>query len=282
MLTSIGFDFERGRLDRSTHPFTLQAGVDDVRLTIRIREDDLSAAVMASLHEGGHGLYDQGFLDADRDCLLGEGPSMGLHESQSRLWENHVGRSPEFWEHWFPAIGQMFPGAIDGLSAADFHRAVNVVRPGVNRVGADEMSYHLHILLRYELELALLSGDLAVADLPEVWSERSAELIGVKPASDREGVLQDVHWSLGMFGYFPTYTLGSLYAAQFVEAYGKDHPLPDEIRRGDFTNLLAWLRKNVHQIGNRHSAEKVVTLATGKGLDSAAFFRHVEGKFAPD
>jgi carboxypeptidase Taq len=280
MLKAIGFDFDRGRLDGSTHPFTLQAGVDDVRLTIRLREDDLSAAVMATLHEGGHGLYDQGFLATDRDSLLGEGPSMGLHESQSRLWENHVGRSLAFWQHWFPAIQALFPEATAGLNAEAFHRTVNVVRPGANRVGADEMSYHLHILLRYELELALISGALPPRDLPAAWNERSADLIGVRPASDREGILQDVHWSLGMFGYFPTYTLGSLYAAQFAEAYERDHLLEEEIRRGEFTGLLAWLRRNVHQVGHRHSAEKIVTRVTGKGLDAAAFFRHVVAKSA--
>ncbi len=205
---------------------------------------------------------------------------MGLHESQSRLWENHVGRSEEFWVHWFPEIARQFPEAAFGLDAAALYRAVNVVRPGVNRVGADEMSYHLHILLRYELELALLSGSLSVADLPAAWNQRSVELIGVRPGTDREGVLQDVHWSLGMFGYFPTYTLGSLYAAQLAEAYSREQPLADEIRRGDFAGLLGWLRRKVHQLGNRHSAEKIVTLATGKGLDAEAFFRHVERKFA--
>jgi carboxypeptidase Taq len=280
ILASIGFDFERGRLDRSTHPFTLQAGTHDVRLTIRLREDDLTGAVMASLHEGGHGLYDQGYTDGDRDSLLGEGASMGLHESQSRLWENHIGRSSGFWEHWWPVIRELFPDATAGLDAAGFHRAVNIVRPGATRVGADEMSYHLHILLRYELELALIGGDLKIAGLPAAWNERSLALIGVKPANAREGVLQDVHWSQGMFGYFPTYTLGSLYAAQLAEAYEREQPLQEEIRRGEFAGLLAWLRRHVHQLGHRHSAEKIVTLATGKGLDAGAFFRHVERKFA--
>ncbi len=280
MLSVIGFEFNRGRLDRSTHPFTLQAGWDDVRLTIRIREDDLTAGVMASLHEGGHGLYDQGYLETDRDSLLGEGSSMGLHESQSRLWENHVGRSLAFWEHWLPAIRELFPEASNGLDAAAFHRAVNIVRPGTSRVGADEMSYHLHILLRYELELALIGGQIPLADLPAAWNERSAALIGVSPANAREGVLQDVHWSLGMFGYFPTYTLGSLYAAQLAEAYERSHPLEEEIGRGDFSGLLAWLRRHVHELGHRHSAEKIVKLATGKGLDAEAFFRHLERKFA--
>lgn len=276
MLGTIGFELERGRLDRSTHPFTLLAGVDDVRLTIRIEEDDLSAAVLATLHEGGHGLYDQGFLPADRDSLLGEAPSMGLHESQSRLWENHVGRSRAFWRHWLPAIRALFPDAAEGLDGDAFHRAVNAVRPGVNRVGADEMSYHLHILLRYELELALLAGGLAVRDLPAAWNDRSAALIGVRPASEREGVLQDVHWSLGMFGYFPTYTLGSLYAAQLAETYERERPLQDEIASGEFRGLLSWLRSNVHEPGHRFPAEEIVARATGRGLDPAAFFRHLE------
>jgi carboxypeptidase Taq len=213
LLATMGFAFERGRLDRSTHPFSLLAGVNDVRLTIRVDESDLSAAVLATLHEGGHGLYDQGFNPNDRDTLLAEAPSMGLQESQSRLWENHVGRSRAFWDYVFPSLQRLFSDTVSGLDAEPFYRSVNLVRPGVNRVAADEISYHLHIVLRYELEVALISGSLGVRDLPEIWNERSASLIGATPTSDREGVLQDVHWSLGMFGYFPTYTLGSLYAA---------------------------------------------------------------------
>ena len=280
LLATIGFQFERGRLDRSTHPFTLYAGANDVRLTIRVDENDLPSAVLATLHEGGHGLYDQGFDPADRDTLLGEAPSMALHECQSRLWENHVGRSLAFWRYAFPLLREFFPDAVKGLDGETVYRAVNVVRPGVNRVGADEMSYHLHIILRYELELALLSGALPVRDLPAAWHERSAALIGASPSCDREGVLQDVHWSLGSFGYFPTYTLGSLYAAQLAEAYGRGHPLEEEIERGDFGSLLAWLRTHVHRIGSRSRAEEIVMNATGTGLNSDAFFRHLERQIA--
>ena len=182
-------------------------------------------AVLAALHEGGHGLYDQGFAPIDRDTLLAEAPSMGLQESQARLWENHVGRSRAFWDYVFPSLQRLFPDAVRGLDAESFYRSVNVVRPGPIRVAADEISYHLHIVLRYELEVALISGSLGVRDLPAAWNERSASLIGARPTSDREGVLQDVHWSLGMFGYFPTYTLGSLYAAQLAETYAREHPL---------------------------------------------------------
>jgi carboxypeptidase Taq len=276
LLTAIGFQFERGRLDRSTHPFTLYAGVNDVRLTIRVDESDLSSAVLATLHEGGHGLYDQGFNPADRDSLLGEAPSMALHECQSRLWENHVGRSPAFWRYAFPLLRAAFPDAVKGLDGEAICRAVNVVKPGVNRVSADEMSYHLHIILRYELELALLSGALAVRDLPHAWRERSTALIGATPNSDRDGVLQDVHWALGSFGYFPTYTLGSLYAAQMAEAYARESPLEAEIERGDFAGLLGWLRAHVHRLGSRLRAEDIVRNATGTGLNSDAFFRHLE------
>ena len=278
LLASIGFEFERGRLDRSTHPFTLFAGQNDVRLTIRVDENDLSAAVLAALHEGGHGLYDQGFDPGDRDSLLGEAPSMGLHECQSRLWENHIGRSSAFWRYAFPILRKLFPDAVEGLDGETIHRTVNVVRPGVNRVAADEMSYHLHIVLRYELEVALLSGAIQTRDLPGIWNERSAALIGARPASDREGVLQDVHWSLGMFGYFPTYTLGSLYAAQLVETYAREHRLWEEVERGEFGGLLNWLRTHVHRVGHRFSAEEIVTGATGLGLDTSAFFRYLQAK----
>jgi carboxypeptidase Taq len=278
LLATMGFAFERGRLDRSTHPFSLLAGVNDVRLTIRVDESDLSAAVLATLHEGGHGLYDQGFNPNDRDTLLAEAPSMGLQESQSRLWENHVGRSRAFWDYVFPSLQRLFSDTVSGLDAEPFYRSVNLVRPGVNRVAADEISYHLHIVLRYELEVALISGSLGVRDLPEIWNERSASLIGATPTSDREGVLQDVHWSLGMFGYFPTYTLGSLYAAQLAEIYAREHPLEDEIRRGEFGGLLAWLRTNIHRLGQYSSAEEIMAKATGKGLDTRAFFRHLEAK----
>ena len=278
LLATMGFAFGRGRLDRSTHPFSLLAGANDVRLTIRVDESDLSTAVLAALHEGGHGLYDQGFDPNDRDTLLAEAPSMGLQESQSRLWENHVGRSRAFWDYVFPSLQRLFPDAVRGLDAETFYRSVNLVRPGLIRVAADEISYHLHIVLRYELEVALISGSLGVRDLSEAWNERSASLIGATPTSDREGVLQDVHWSLGMFGYFPTYTLGSLYAAQLAEAYAREHPLEDEIRRGEFGGLLAWLRTDIHRVGQRFSAEEIMDKATGKGLDTGAFFRHLEAK----
>ncbi len=279
LLGSIGFEFERGRLDRSTHPFTLYVGANDVRLTIRVDENDLSSALLALLHEGGHGLYDQGYDPGDQGTLLGEAPGMGIHECQARLWENHVGRSPAFWRFLFPRLRELFPDAVKNLDADTMCSAVNVVRPGVNRVSADEMSYHLHIMLRYELEVALIFGELAVRDLPAEWAERSGALIGAVPSSDLDGVLQDVHWALGSFGFFPTYTLGSIYAAQLVEAYGRDRPLQDEIARGEFGGLRGWLSTHVYRLGHRVEAEDIIAKATGSGLDSGAFFRHLEAKF---
>ncbi len=278
ILKAIGFDFERGRMDRSTHPFTAQMGVHDVRLTNRVCEDDLTVAVLTILHEGGHGLYDQGFMPTDRDSFLGEAPSMGLHESQSRLWENHVGRSRAFWERWFPTIEAEFPDAVQGLTANDFYRAVNCVQKSPIRVNADEVSYHLHILLRYEIELALVAGDLSVADLPAAWNERMRQLMGLEIATDRDGALQDSHWAAGMFGYFPSYTIGSLYAAQLADAYQSQHGLTGELNGGEFEHLLAWLRTHVHQIGHRAGAEDIIRKATGSGIHADAFFRHIERK----
>jgi carboxypeptidase Taq len=205
---------------------------------------------------------------------------MAIHESQSRLWENHVGRSSAFWEHWFPQLATIFPEAMTGLDPESLVRTVNIVCPGTNRVAADEVSYHLHILLRYELELALISGDLAVADLPDLWNQRCEELLGVAPASDLEGVLQDVHWSLGMFGYFPTYTLGTLYAAQLAETYGQQNSLEAEIRQGRHQGLLKWLKTNIHSVGYRENAEEIITSVTGRGLDTSALIRHLERRYS--
>jgi carboxypeptidase Taq len=276
MLEAIGFDFERGRLDPTIHPFTMMIGCNDVRVTSRVNEDDLAVNLLSTMHEGGHALYDQGFLATDRDSYLADGPSMGLHEAQARLWENHVGRSRPFIEFLFPRMRELFPAALRDIDAQTFWHALNQVRPGTSRTGADEMSYHLHIILRTELEGAFLSGQLAVSDLVQAWNERSRALFGVQPATARDGVLQDVHWAVGMFGYFPTYMIGSLYAAQLTESYAQKHNFRAELREGRLNGLLGWLNKTVYETGNRLAAEQVVTRATGRGLDTSAFFRHIE------
>jgi carboxypeptidase Taq len=279
ILSSMGFDTERGRLDRSTHPFSVHAGPADVRLTIRIDESDPTSAILAAIHEGGHGLYDLGVDPADRDRLVGAPVNMSMHECQARLWENHVGRSLAFWRFALPRMRDLFPEAMKGIDAETLYRDVNQVKAGSIRVDADELSYHLHIILRYELEMALVSGALQARDLPAAWAERSLALFGTAPSNDREGVLQDIHWAGGEFGYFPTYTLGSLYAAQLAEAYARDHRFEDEIARGAFGSFLGWLRQHAHGPGQRFTAEEIIRKATGAGLDSGAFFRHLERKF---
>jgi carboxypeptidase Taq len=279
VLEFVGFDFTRGHLDRATHPGTTALGFDDVRLALRPNHEDLLEAVLTTLHEGGHGLYDQGLAPQDRATLLAQAPSMGMHEAQARLWENHVGRSRAFWQFLFPKLRDALGTSMQGLNAERFFQAANRVSPSQIRATADELSYHLHILLRYELEVAMISGNLKVEDLAAAWNERSVALVGVKPTSDLTGVLQDGHWASGMFGYFPTYTLGSLYAAQFVEAYSKTAELDEEIGRGEFTPLLTWLRDNIYISGDRVPTEDLVIRVTGKGLDVDAYFRHVAAKF---
>jgi carboxypeptidase Taq len=232
--------------------------------------------MLSTMHEGGHALYDQGFLEKDADSLLGDGPGMGIHEGQSRLWENHVGRARQFSEFLWPTLKDRFGASLDGVTAETFWRALNRVEADLIRTEADELSYHLHIILRTELEAALIAGDLSVKDLEAAWNDKMKALLGVVPPNAKTGVLQDIHWASGLFGYFPTYTIGSLYAAQLAEAYAKTAPFTDEIRTGKLNGLLGWLRTNVHQIGSRLPAEDIIRNATGTGLDTAAYFRHVE------
>ena len=280
LLVDMGFDFQRGRIDLSTHPFTLMAGVSDVRVTIRIDAQNPLPAFFATLHEGGHGLYDQGFGKELHGTLLAEAPGMGIHESQSRLWENHVGRRLSFWTRYLPQVQKHFPGTFNGWQPEQMLQSINVVRRGFKRVEADEVTYNLHILLRYQLELALLSGDLAIADLPGAWNELSERLLGIRPKTAREGCLQDVHWALGMFGYFPTYLIGNLYAAQFMESFTARHDLNAALERGELQTLTAWLRENVHAHGCRLSAEEILTRATGRELDAEPFFRAISERFS--
>jgi carboxypeptidase Taq len=274
LLADIDFDFHRGRCDRSTHPFTLMASEDNVRLTLRAGEHDPLTAVFTTLHEGGHALYDQGFGADLRGTLLAEGPGMGIHEGQARLWENQVGRSRAFWEYCTPRLQAAFPGRLDSVTVDAVHRMVNAVRPGPIRVGADEVTYDLHIVLRYELELGLISGALPLAELPLAWAERAEQLLGVRPRSALQGPLQDVHWALGAFGYFPSYTLGNLHAAQLMESFAAQHPdFEQRLRAGDMRALLGWLRAHVHVHGHRYSAEQLLERATGARLQPDAFFR---------
>jgi carboxypeptidase Taq len=279
---AIGFEFRRGRLDVTSHPFCTGLGPHDCRITTRYDERFFPSAFFSVLHEAGHGIYDQG-LPADWYGLPpGEAVSLGIHESQSRMWENLVGRSRAFWQHFFPAAVQAFPEALAGASLDDFYFAVNDVRPSLIRVEADEATYNLHILIRFELEQALLADDLPVADLPQAWNDKYQQYLGIRPDTDAHGVLQDIHWSAGLVGYFPTYSLGNLYAAQFFEQAEKDlGPLAPQFARGHFAPLREWLAANIHRHGKCFTAAELVQNSTGKPLSHGPLMAHLRRKLAP-
>jgi carboxypeptidase Taq len=265
---AVGFDFQRGRLDITAHPFCSGIGPGDTRLTTRYDEHNFSDAFFGILHEVGHGLYEQGLPAEHFGTPLGEAASLGVHESQSRLWENAVGRSRAFWMYWYPLARRIFPQTLSDVSLNRFLAAINHVCPSLIRVQADEVTYNLHIIVRFELEQALLGGDLPVGDLPGAWNQKYQDALGVRPANDAEGCLQDIHWSAGLFGYFPTYTLGNVYAAQlFSRARSDLAGLDGSFARGDFSDLLAWLREKVHRHGQRYRPASLVEHATGAKPD---------------
>jgi carboxypeptidase Taq len=277
---AVGFDFRRGRLDTTTHPFFSPLGRDDCRITARFAEQRFSEGVLTILHEVGHGLYEQGLPPEHHGTPVGEVSSLGMHESQARLWENTVGRSRPFWQHFFPAAQAAFPGALSDVSPDDFHFAVNAVEASLIRVGADEVTYNLHILIRFELERALIAGDLAAADLPDAWNEAHRHYLGVVPRDDGEGCLQDGHWAAGMFGYFPTYTLGNVLAAQlFARARQQLGDLDGGFARGDFGGLLAWLREKVYREGGRYSASRLIERVTGSPPDHRPLVEGLRSKY---
>jgi carboxypeptidase Taq len=276
---AIGFDYRAGRLDTTTHPFCGGAGPGDVRITTRYNERDFGDAFFSILHEAGHGMYEQGLPREHFGLPTGEAVSLGIHESQSRMWENQVGRSRAFWEHVLPRAKQAFPALADAPLDA-FYAAINEVQPSLIRVDADEVTYNLHILIRFELERALVEDDLQVADLPAAWREKYRQYLGVAPATDAEGCLQDVHWSAGLFGYFPTYSLGNLYAAQFFAQASADvGDLPAAFRRGEFAPLLAWLRDKIHRHGQRRTAAELARLGTGRPLAHDAWMAQMRAKY---
>jgi carboxypeptidase Taq len=279
---AIGFDFDSGRLDVTNHPFCAGMGPRDVRLTTRYDEANLAGSLFSTLHEAGHGIYEQG-LPAERYGLpTGEAVSLGIHESQSRMWENLVGRSRAFWEHFYPLAQSTFRDTLGKVSLDDFYFAINDSRPSLIRTESDEVTYNLHILIRFELELALINDQLAVADLPAAWHAKYREYLGIQSPTDADGVLQDVHWSSGAFGYFPTYTLGNLYAAQFFETAQKElGDLHAMFRRGEFVPLRQWLRTNIHSQGRRYPAAELGKRVTGHALSHDALMRHLRSKFGP-
>lgn len=277
---AIGFDFRCGRLDVTTHPFTTGLGPADTRITTRYNPNHIGQAFFGTLHEAGHGIYDQGLDSEHHGTPRGDPVSLGIHESQSRMWENLVGRSRSFWKHFYPRAQQMFPESLADVSFDDFYFAINDVRPSFIRVEADEVTYNLHILIRFEIERAFLKGDLVPKDIPGTWNEKYKNYLGITPADDAEGCLQDVHWSLGYIGYFPTYTLGNLYAAQFF-AKAKDDidHLENQFAIGHFSELNRWLSRNIHLHGKRYRAKKLVEVVTGKPLSHKPAMDYLRVKY---
>ncbi|MEJ2665024.1 MAG: carboxypeptidase M32 [Spirochaetia bacterium] len=280
VLAAMGFEFERGRLDVSAHPFTTTLGASDIRLTTRYNEKFFPTSLFGTIHECGHGLYELGFGNDIKDSLLANAASLGIHESQSRLWENMVGRSRPFWKGFFPRLREYFPAALKNISGEQFYAAINTVKPSLIRVEADEVTYNLHIILRFELEKSLIKDELRVDDLPAAWKEKSGALLGITPATDAEGVLQDVHWSMGAFGYFPTYTLGNLYAAQFYASLCQQQPdTESEIEKGNLAPVLGWLRQHIHTHGAVYPAPELCRRVTGKKLDPGFFIEYLQQKY---
>jgi carboxypeptidase Taq len=280
--TAIGFDFQRGRLDTTQHPFCSELGPNDCRITTRYDEHYFPTAFFGTLHEAGHGIYEQGLRSEQYGLPPGQFVSMGFHESQSRMWENLVGRSHAFWRHFLPRAAQHFPAALRDVTRDQFYFAVNSVRPSLIRVEADEVTYNLHIIVRFELEQELMAGQLAVADLPAAWDSRYQQYLGITPPHDGDGVLQDIHWPAALLGYFPTYSLGNLYAAQlFDQARAELADLPQQIARGDFQPLRDWLRKNVYQHGQCYSPAELLARITGRSLGCEALLAYLRQKLEP-
>jgi carboxypeptidase Taq len=279
VLENMGYTYDRGRLDVSVHPFTTTLGGDDVRLTTRYQKDFFKTGLFGIIHECGHGLYELGFDENIKGNLLASGTSLGIHESQSRTWENVIGRSYQFWKYYYPKLQKYFPDNLKNISIDDFYKGINKVEPSLIRVEADEVTYNLHIILRFQLEQELISGSLKVKDLPEAWNSKTEEFLGIKPDTHADGVLQDIHWSMGAFGYFPTYTLGNLYSSQFYSFMEKDIDVEASMENGELVNILNWLRKNIHSHGASKTADELALEVTGEKLNPEYFKNYLVNKY---
>ncbi len=280
VITKFGYDWERGRQDKAPHPFETSFSVNDVRITTRFEKDNPTATLFSTMHESGHAMYEQGINQAYERTPLRGGASLAVHESQSRMWENLVGRSLPFWEHFYPALQKQFPAQLGDVRLRAFYKAINKVRPSLIRVNADEATYNMHIMLRLELEIGMVEGSLAVKDLPGIWNAKMKEYLGVTPPDDAQGVLQDIHWSGGAIGYFSTYALGNLVSAQLWEKIAQDLPdLSDQIRAGKFDALLGWLREKVHRHGRKYEPQVLVEMITGSRIRSEPYVRYLTEKY---
>jgi carboxypeptidase Taq len=280
LIKELNFDFEAGRQDISEHPFTINFSSTDVRITTRVDENNFSNMTWSCIHETGHALYEQGLPESQYGLPLGEAASLSIHESQSRLWENNVGRSMTFWKYYFPRLQQHFPKQLGAVSIENFYSGINKVEPSLIRTEADELTYHFHVFIRYELEKNLISGVINTKDIPSFWNEQYKKYLGVRAASDKQGCLQDIHWSHGSFGYFPTYSLGSFYAAQIFSFVKKQLPgIEEELQNGNSLNLLNWLRENIHRHGRKFTSEELCRTITSKPLDIKDFMDYLLQKY---
>jgi carboxypeptidase Taq len=281
VITQYGYDWQRGRQDKAVHPFTSNFGKTDVRITTRISPDYFNTGLFSTLHECGHGLYELGSASRYERSPLAGGASLAVHESQSRMYENLIGRSMPFWAYFYPKLQGLFPSQLGNIDLLTFYKGINKVEPSLIRVEADEATYNLHIMLRLEIEIALMEGKLEVRDLPEVWNAKIEEYLGIVPPTDAEGVLQDIHWSFGGIGYFSTYALGNLISAQLWEKMLADMPdMLDQIRKGSFADLLQWLIENIHQHGRKYEPQELVQRVTGSKIDAAPYMRYLNTKYS--
>jgi len=281
VLKAIGYDFSRGRQDKVTHPFMQTIGFGDNRITYRVDENFFNSYLFAIMHEAGHGIYEQGLPKHMARTPLAGGSSLAVHESQSRMWENLIGRSIPFWQWYYPKLQARFPEQTKGVSLESFYKAINKVEPSFIRVEADEATYNLHIMLRLEIEIGLLEGSIKVHELPQAWNDRFEEYLGIRPKNDAEGCLQDVHWSFGLFGYFSTYALGNLVSAQLWEKIHQDIPnLDDQTRAGEFSELLGWLNKEVHSHGSKFFPQDLIQRITGSKINGDAYINYLKEKFS--
>lgn len=279
-ITKYGYDWNRGRQDKAAHPFTTGFGIGDIRITTRVDENFLNTALFGTLHEAGHAIYEQGVAEELDRTPLGSGASLAIHESQSRMYENLLGRSYDFWVHFYPSLQERFKTQLGNVDLDTFYKGINKVEPSLIRVEADEATYNLHIMLRLELEIELMEGNLEVADLPQAWNARMEDYLGVTPPNDADGVLQDVHWSAGILGYFPTYALGNLVSNQLWEKINQDIPgLSGQIQAGNFGELLAWLRENVHRHGMKFKPQYLVKRVVGTTISPEAYLKYLNDKF---
>lgn len=280
LLDAMGYDRECGRLDLSTHPFSSSSHPTDSRITTRINTNCVVNNLFVILHEGGHALYEMGLPQNEYGSPLGESRSLGIHESQSRWWETRIGMTKPFWQHFLPHLQQTFKGGLEKISLDDFYRAINKVEPSFIRVDADELTYPLHVILRFEIEKGLIEGSLKVKEVPEAWNAKMEKSLGIVPSNDAEGCLQDIHWSMGAIGYFPTYTLGNLYAANLFNAFAAEHPdWEKRVARGELSFIKQWLHEKIYRHGRQYTSQELIKLATGKPFSADPYLHYLKDKY---